>query len=103
MPPDETMQVFDVEAVERAARFEMPDEEGAELRAVMRLTTFVAVQHQPGLFEDAQMLGNGRLRDARPRRQRPDRLFAVAAQPLEDGPPGRVGKRFEEHVLGVGH
>jgi hypothetical protein len=30
--------------------------QGAELRTIVRLATFVAVAHQPGLLEDPQML-----------------------------------------------
>ena len=75
----------------------------AELRAVMLLATFVAVAHQPGLLQDAEMLRDGRLRDPGLSRQRPDRLFSVAAQALEDGAPGRIRERFEEHVVVVRH
>ena len=47
------------------------------------------------------MLRDGRLRDPRLGRQRPDRLLAVAAQALEDRAPGRVGERSEQGVMGV--
>ena len=30
--------------------------QGAELRAIVRLATFVAVAHQPGLLQDPEML-----------------------------------------------
>jgi hypothetical protein len=30
--------------------------QGAELRAIVRLATFVAVAHQPGLLQDPKML-----------------------------------------------
>jgi len=43
------------------------------------------------------------LRDPGPSRQGPDRLLSVAAQPLEDGTPGRIGERSEEHIVGVPH
>ena len=49
------------------------------------------------------MLGDGRLRDPGPSRQRPDRLLAFAAQPLEDRPPGRIGERPEQHIVSVRH
>ena len=66
----------------------------AELRAVVRLAAFVAVAHQPGLLQDAEMLRDGRLRDPGPRRQRPDRLLSFAAQPLEDAPAGSDRRAF---------
>jgi hypothetical protein len=69
-----------------------------DLRAVMRLTAFVAVAHQPGPFQNAEMFRDVRLRNPGARRQRRDRLVAVAAQPLEDRPPCRIGKRFNDVV-----
>ena len=63
----------------------------------------MAVAHQPGLLQNPKMLRDGRLRDPGLRRQGPDRLFAFAAQPLEDGPPGRIGERSEEHIVSVRH
>ena len=69
----------------------------------MRLASFMAVAHQPGLLQDAKMLGHRRLRDPGLSRQSPDRLLAVAAQPLEDGPPGRIGEGSEKHVVSIGH
>ena len=68
----------------------------AELRAVMGLAAVLAALHQPGLFQNAEMLGDGRLRNLGPRRQGPHRLLAVAAQPLEDRPPGRIGEGPEQ-------
>src|ERR1700733_7666994 len=56
----------------------------AELRAVMRLAAFRTVAHQPGLLENAEMFRDRRLRNSGLRRQGPDRLLAVAAQPLQD-------------------
>jgi hypothetical protein len=67
------------------------------------LATFVTVAHQPGLFQDTKMLRDGRLRDPGPRRQSPNRLLAVAAQPLEESPPGRIGERSEQHIVSVRH
>jgi hypothetical protein len=43
------------------------------------------------------------LRDLGPNRQGPDRLLPFAAQPLEDGPPRRIGKRSKEHIVSVWH
>jgi len=77
--------------------------QGVELRAIVRLATFVAVEHQPGLLQDAKMFGDGRLRDPGPSRQSPDRLLPFTAQPLEEGSPGRIGERFEEHFVSVRH
>jgi hypothetical protein len=69
----------------------------------VRLATFVAVAHQPGLLQDPKMLGDGRLRDPGPRRQSPDRLLSFAAQPFEESPPSRIGERSEEHIVNVRH
>ena len=77
--------------------------QGAELRAIVRLATFVAVAHQPGLPQDRKMLRHGRLRDPGPSRQGPDRLLSFAAQSLEDSPPSRIGERSEEHIVSVPH
>src|SRR5215469_18799334 len=77
--------------------------ERAELRAIVRLPPCVAVADQPGLPQHAEMLRYGRLRDAGPRRQGPDRLLSFPAQPFEDGPPGRIGERSEEHIVSVRH
>src|SRR5262249_17051175 len=77
--------------------------QGTELRAVVRPATFVAVAHQPGLVQDRKMLRDGRLRDSSPRRQSPDRLLSFSAQSLEEGPPGRIGERPEEHIVSVRH
>jgi hypothetical protein len=49
------------------------------------------------------MLGDGRLRDPGLGRQRPDRLFAVAAQLLEDPPAGGIGEGSEEDVVSDRH
>jgi hypothetical protein len=35
--------------------------QGAELRTIVPLATFVAVEHQPGPLQNAKMLGNSRL------------------------------------------
>src|SRR5215469_4589062 len=77
--------------------------ERAELRAIVRLPPCVAVADQPGLPQHAEMLRYGRLRDAGPRRQGPARLLSSPAQPFEDGPPGRIGERSEEHIVSVRH
>jgi hypothetical protein len=69
----------------------------------MRLAAFVAVMHQPGPLQNPEMLRYGRLRDPGLGRQRDDRLGSVATQPLEDGPPGRVGKRSEKDIVGLRH
>jgi hypothetical protein len=49
------------------------------------------------------MLGDGRLRDPGLSRQRPDRLLAFAAQPLEDRPPRGIGERPEQLIVRVRH
>jgi hypothetical protein len=69
----------------------------------VRLAAFVTIAHQPGMLEDTQMLGDGRLRYAGLDRHYPDRLFSSVAKPLKDGSAGRVGKRPEERVVSVGH
>jgi len=74
--------------------------QGAELRAIVRLATFVAVAHQPGLLQNPEMLRDGRLRDPGLSRQGSDRLLSVAAQPLEDRPSRRIGERSEKDIVG---
>jgi hypothetical protein len=69
----------------------------------MRLAAFVTVAHQPGLLQNPKMLGDGRLRNPSPRRQGSNRQLAVAAQSLEDRPPGRIGQRSEQHIVGIRH
>ena len=69
----------------------------------MRLPAFVAVAHQPGLLQHAEMFRYRRLRDSGPRGQRSDRLLAVAAEPLEDRPPGGIGKCSEQRIVSLGH
>jgi hypothetical protein len=63
----------------------------------------VAVAHQPGLRQDAKMLRDGGLRNPGPSRQGADRPLSFTAQSLEDGPPGRIGERSEEHIVKVLH
>src|SRR5262245_37992979 len=77
--------------------------QGAELRAIVRLATFVAVAYQPGLLEDAEMLRDRRLRDPGPGRQSSDRLLSFAAQTLEESPPRRIGECSEQHIVSVRH
>ena len=67
----------------------------------MRLAAFMAVAHQPGPLQNPEMLGNSRLRDAGPSRQRSDRLLSLAAQSFEDSPASRIGERSEEHIVSV--
>jgi hypothetical protein len=43
------------------------------------------------------------LRDPGLSRQGADRLFAVATQPLEDGPSRRIGERSEQDIVGLRH
>jgi hypothetical protein len=50
--------------------------------------------HEPRIFEDAEMLGDGRLADAEPVDELADRLFAVAEQ-VEDRQTARLGKDLE--------
>jgi hypothetical protein len=45
----------------------------------MCLTAILAIAYQPGLFQDAQMLRYGWLRDFGPDRQGSDRLLSFAA------------------------
>ncbi|OJY04498.1 MAG: hypothetical protein BGP04_03680 [Rhizobiales bacterium 62-17] len=77
--------------------------EGAAVGAVVGEAAVLAVAHQAGLFQNPKVLGNGGLRDAGLGRQGTDRLFALAAQPLENGPPGWVGEGSKEEVGGVRH
>jgi hypothetical protein len=101
-------QVFEVvePVLPESGHLARPIDQGgkrAALRAIVRLAAFVAVAHQPGLLQNPEMLRDGRLRDPGPRRQRPDRLLSVAAQPLEDGPPRRIGERSEKDVVALRH
>src|SRR5688572_11277010 len=77
--------------------------ERAGIGAVMRLAALVAASHQPGLLQHSEMFRNDRLRDAGTRRQRPDRLLSLAAEALEERPPGGIGKRPEQNVLDFRH
>jgi hypothetical protein len=77
--------------------------QGADLRAIVRLTALMAVAHQPGLLEDPKMLRDRRLRDPGLSRQRPNRLLAFAAKALENRAPRRVGERPEEPIVSVLH
>src|SRR6266853_361086 len=74
-------QIFEVvePALPEAGHLPCPVDQrsqGAELRAIVRVATFVAVAHQPGLLQDPKMLRDGRLRDPGPGRQAPDRLLS---------------------------
>jgi hypothetical protein len=69
----------------------------------MGLSSLMAVAYQPGLLQNAEMLGHGRLRDPGPSRQSPDRLLSFPAQSFEESPPSRIGERSEEHVVSVRH
>src|SRR5262249_44527731 len=73
------------------------------LGAVMRLPPLMPVAHQAGALQDAEMLGNGWLGDAGMGREHAHGLLPLAAQPLEDGAPRRVGKGFEEVGVYGGH
>src|SRR5258708_3931567 len=93
-------------ALPEAGHLACPVDQGgerAELRGIMCLASFMAVAYQPGLFQNAEMLGDGRLRDPGLGCQGPDRLLAFAAEALEDRPAGRIGQRSEENVWGVWH
>src|SRR5665647_1997375 len=81
-------QVFEVvePALPEPGHLAGPVDQGAkraELRAIVGLSSFVTVAHQPGLLEDSKMLRDGGLRDPGPSRQGPDRLLSFAAQPFE--------------------
>jgi len=69
----------------------------------VRLATFVALAHQPGLLQDANVLRDGRLRDASPCRQGSDGLFSFTAQSFENRPTRRVGERSEQDIVSVCH
>ena len=73
--------------------------QGAELRAIVRLATFVAVAHQPGLLQDREMLGDRWLRDPGASLQGPDCLFSFATEVFEQSPPRRIGQYPEENVM----
>lgn len=78
-----------------------PVDEGSEglgLSAVVGFTALAAVTHEAGAFEDGEMLGDGRLGDAGRGSQGMHSLLTVAGEPLEEGPAGGIGERFEEVV-----
>jgi len=77
--------------------------QGAQLSAVVRLATFVAVAYESGLLKNREMLRDGRLRDPGPSCQCSDRLLSLTAQPFEERPPGRIGQCSEEAITGVRH
>jgi hypothetical protein len=64
----------------------------------MRLAAFMAVAHQACEFENAQMLGYCRLRDAGSIGQRPYGLLPLTAQPLENGAAGWIREGLEKDV-----
>jgi hypothetical protein len=76
--------------------------QGAELRAVVRLATFVAIAYESCLLQRPEMLRHGWLRDASRYRQRPDRLLSFAAQAFENRAPRRIGKGPEKYVVSGG-
>ena len=69
----------------------------------MRLAAIGAIAQQAGLFRDAQVRGDGRLRDPGPSRQGAYCLLAFAAQAFENGPPARIGGRPELAATGQDH
>lgn len=75
--------------------------QGTELRAVVRLAALGAVAHQAGPLQHTEMLRDGRLGNAGLGRQGTDCLLSVAAQSLEEGPPGWIGKGSEQNILSV--
>ena len=54
---------------------------------------------ESGALQDPEVLGDRRLRNPGLRRQRSHRLLALAAQPLEDGPPRGVGESPKERIV----
>ena len=66
----------------------------------MGLSSFMAVTYQPGSPQDPEMLRHSRLRDPGLSCQCPYRLLSFMAQPFEEGPPGRIRERSEEHIVG---
>jgi hypothetical protein len=61
------------------------------VQAALRVCAHV---HEPGVFEDAEMLGHGRLADAEAVDELADRPFAVPKQ-IEDREPARLRKDLE--------
>lgn len=70
---------------------------------VVALSALAAIANQPGPLQSGQVLGNHRLRYARVLSQSVDGEFAVAGEPLEDGPAGGVGESSEYIVCDVRH
>src|SRR3546814_9807991 len=69
----------------------------------MRLPPLLAVEHQPRLPQDGEMLRHRGLRHAGLGGQHPDRLLALLAQSLEQRAARRIGQSLEEHVPRFNH
>jgi hypothetical protein len=72
-------------------------------RAVITPSSIAPVFGEAGAFELAEMFRDGRPRDARFLGQRADGEFALAAEPLKQGSPRRVGQCHENLVCPQGH
>jgi hypothetical protein len=73
------------------------------LCAIERLTALLAIAYELRLFENAEMLGDSRLRDSGPLGQSANRLLTFTAQPLKYRPPCRIRERTEDDVWSVPH
>src|SRR3546814_478510 len=67
------------------------------------LPPLLAVEHQPRLPQDGEMLRHRGLRHAGLGGQHPDRLPALLAQSLEQRAARRIGQSLEEHVPRFNH
>ena len=73
-------------------------------RAIPRLPPHRPVTHQPIALQHSQMLRNRRLRHARRRGQRADRLLAPRGTASSKiAPPRRVAQRSEQHIRFTPH
>jgi hypothetical protein len=83
--PEDAIEVHPVDQWRKALR----------LDTILGLASLAPVAHQACEFQDAQMLGNYRLRDSGLIGQGSHGLFAVAAQALKYFPAGWVGQAGE--------
>ena len=77
--------------------------QGSKLRTIIRVATFLAIEHQPSLSKHAKMLRYGWLRDASPGCQCADRILAFSAELLKDSAPCGITECLEENVTARTH
>jgi hypothetical protein len=104
-PLQQGFEAIEAVAPEGAVEAHLVDQRRQALRpgGVVGLAPLAPVVNQAGKLENARVLGDRRLRDPGTVGQGPHGLFAVAGEPLEDRPAGRIGERSEKLVRRNGH